>query len=38
MTSHVHARSDEPHTFATQARAMAGEGGKAVRMHDSMER
>jgi len=38
MTRHGHARSDEMHTFTTQARAMAGEGRKSVRVDDSMER
>jgi len=38
MTRHVHARSDEMHNFTTQARAMAGEGRKAIRVHDPMER
>src|SRR5205814_10051091 len=38
MARHVHARSDENHALATQARAMTRERRKAVRVDDSMER
>jgi len=38
MPGHVHALSDETHTFAAQARAMDGEGRKAIRVHDAVER
>jgi hypothetical protein len=38
VTRHVHARADEMHTFATQARAMPWEGRNAVHMNDSMKR
>jgi len=38
MTRHVHARSDEMHTFAAQPHAMGGEGRKSVGVDDSMER
>ena len=38
MPGHIHAQTEEAHALTTQASAMAGEGRKAVRMHDSMER
>ena len=38
MTRHVDSWAHETHPLATQTRAMTGEGRKAVRMHDPMER
>jgi len=38
VTRHVHARSNEPHTFTTQPRAMPRKCGEAVRPHDPLER
>jgi len=38
VTRHVHARSNEAHTFTTQPRAMPRKGGEAVRPHDPLER
>ena len=38
MTCHVHALSDETDTLAAQARAVDGEGRKAIRVHDAVER
>jgi len=38
MLSHVHARPQKEHTFATQARAMSRERRSPVRMDDSMTR
>jgi len=38
MTLHIHALSNEPHTFTTQPRAMPRKGREAVGMHDPVER
>jgi hypothetical protein len=38
VPGHVHTQTDETHALTTQARAMAREGRKPVRTHDSMAR
>jgi len=38
VTRHIYALPEEGDALTTQASAMAGEGRKAVRVHDSMER